>query len=352
MSYAHGILKPSTAASNTAASTYYGSVPQPGLKPVRGLGTIPQTHTGVQGAIARASARTGVDFSFLVDKANVESSMNPQATAKNSTATGLYQFIEKTWLQMVRDHGEKYGLKNYAECINENCQVNNPKMRQKILDLRKDPETAACMAAEYANQNAEILQQRVGNITDIGNTELYLAHFLGPGGATKFIEAMHDNPNARGTAIFPAEARTNRGVFYDADTGKSRTLAEIYNFFDSKFDSEPTNDVAAAMNSIEPGSTDKTANDSVAWVANPDCSDMTIALNHDIVEKLLASPPKPFGPPDEESDDQEIGFAPLQDVVTPAATRLTRATLPVAHQAALMVLAQGYAHEDATRYNS
>ena len=88
------------------------------------------------------------------------------------------------------------------------------------------------MAAEYAKENQNYLKQSVGG--DIGSTELYLAHFMGPGGAAKFLDAYRDNPNRNAASAFPTEARANKGVFFDKD-GSPRSLKEVYAFFDKKF---------------------------------------------------------------------------------------------------------------------
>ena len=47
-------------------------------------------------AIRDASKRSGVDFKFMLAKAQTESSFDPSAKARTSSASGLYQFIEST----------------------------------------------------------------------------------------------------------------------------------------------------------------------------------------------------------------------------------------------------------------
>lgn len=194
-----------------------------------------QIPRNVYNAIQKASTATGVNFSYMVEKAAVESSFDTNAKAKTSSATGLYQFIESTWLSMVNKHGDKYGLSEYADKISDNGKVASAADRREILALRKDPEIASYMAAELASGNQRYLQDHVGG--DIGSTEMYMAHFLGAGGASGFLNAMKKSPNMMGADLFPKEARSNRGVFYDQKTGTPRSLKEIYAFFDKKFDS-------------------------------------------------------------------------------------------------------------------
>lgn len=184
-------------------------------------------------AIKNASTRTGVNFAYLMEQAAAESNFNEKAQSRSSSAAGLYQFIEKTWLGMVKKHGDKYGLGDLAGQINDKGQVTDTATRQKILDLRKDPEKAALLAAEFAAENKNYLAQHVGG--DIGATELYFAHFMGASGASGFLNAMKENPLQTAADLFPKAARANYNVFYDRKTGQARSLAGVYEFFDKKF---------------------------------------------------------------------------------------------------------------------
>ncbi|HRJ12671.1 MAG TPA: transglycosylase SLT domain-containing protein, partial [Alphaproteobacteria bacterium] len=190
----------------------------------------PQT---VVAAIKYASDRTGVDFGFLLDKAKTESSFDPNAKAKTSSATGLYQFIEKTWLQMVRDHGANYGLDKYACAIDQNCRVTDPALKAEILNLRKDPTIATYMAAEFTKANEAQLDSQIKG--EVGKTELYLAHFMGAGAAGKFLKTFEKNPHAIAADFMPTEAAANKNIFYDR-SGRARSVGEIYNNFAKKFD--------------------------------------------------------------------------------------------------------------------
>jgi hypothetical protein len=191
----------------------------------------------VMNAIQSAANKTGVDFSYLLQKASQESGFDPSAKASTSSATGLFQFTKQTWLQMVKNSGAQYGLGGYASQItsdsNGHLSVKDPATRQAILDLRKDPQISAEMAGELDKQNATSLKQNVGG--KIGKTELYLAHFLGAGGASNFIEEMRSNPNATAATVLPDAAASNPSVFYNA-SGEPRTLGQIYQHFAQKFD--------------------------------------------------------------------------------------------------------------------
>lgn len=187
-------------------------------------------------AIRVAANQTGVDFSYLMQKASQESSFDPNAKASSSSATGLYQFTQQTWLQMVKNYGGKYNLGTYADHIsmdsNGVAHVSDPSWKQAILNLRKDPTASAEMAGELDVQNQIALKNNVGG--KIGGTELYLAHFLGAGGASDFLNEMHDDPKQVAADVLPDAAAANPSVFYAKD-GTPRTLQQIYQHFAQKF---------------------------------------------------------------------------------------------------------------------
>ncbi|WP_206366300.1 lytic transglycosylase domain-containing protein [Sphingomonas flavalba] len=196
------------------------------------------TGTGqVQSAIARASAKTGVDFSYLLGQAQVESSLRPDARARTSSATGLYQFIDQSWLAVVKRHGEEHGLGWAADAIQRGAggryYVADSRQRAAILDLRTNSEAASLMAAEHAADNKAVLEASLGRT--VGGTDLYMAHFLGVAGAGKFLSTMAHSPERSAAALFPAAASANRGIFYATD-GRARSLSEIYDRFAAKID--------------------------------------------------------------------------------------------------------------------
>lgn len=188
-------------------------------------------------AIKVASKESGVDFAYLVNKAAQESGFRTDVKAATSSATGLYQFTEQTWLQMVRENGAKHGLDALAAKITQRADgsltVKDRALRSQILELRKNPEMAAAMAAELAQDNKTYLQNNIGGT--IGNTELYLAHFLGAGGAADFLTAMRENPQAKAANLLPEAAAANRAVFYDAN-GRPKSVAAIYDHFALKME--------------------------------------------------------------------------------------------------------------------
>lgn len=190
----------------------------------------------VRVAIQQAAATTGMPFDYLVAQARQESGFKADARASGSSAAGLYQFIESTWLRMVHDHGDKYGLGDEVRAITateSGMRVADPAARARILALRDDPKLSAAMAAEYARGNHAQLAQALGR--EIGATDLYLAHFLGPNGATRFLSTLRAEPGRAAADLLPEAAKANRNVFFDAD-GRARSVHEIYTRFAAKFD--------------------------------------------------------------------------------------------------------------------
>jgi hypothetical protein len=216
--------------------------------------------SGVGSAIRQAALSTGMDFSYLLGQARIESGFNPNARARTSSATGLFQFVEQTWLATVKQHGAEHGLGWAAAAIekgpNGRYRIADPAARQAILDLRKDPTAAASMAAEFASDNRDYLERHLGRPAEA--VDLYLAHFLGAGGASKFLAAQAADPTAAAASVVPAAARANRAIFYNKD-GSARTLAEVRDRFAAKLGgsqapapaSQPSADWALRLASLD-----------------------------------------------------------------------------------------------------
>ena len=189
----------------------------------------------VQSAIAQAASRTGIDFGYLLGQAKLESGLNASARAGTSSASGLYQFVQQSWLAVVKQHGAEHGLGWAANSIqqlpNGRYTVGDAQTRQAILNLRNDPTAASLMAAEHAGDNKAALEGALGRAAT--GTDLYMAHFLGRGGATKFLKTLAADPRASGADLFPAAAAANRNVFYDSN-GQARSLGAIYQRFTDK----------------------------------------------------------------------------------------------------------------------
>lgn len=198
--------------------------------------TVPQ---GLAYAIESAGTKSDVDFDYLLQTAIRESSLNPKAKAPTSSATGLFQFIDSTWLEVMKQEGPRLGYQSYADAItvgpDGDYTVADKALRKDILKLREDPQVAADLAAAFTRSNGDYLTARFGRMPSPG--ELYIAHFLGANGAAKFFDAGLADPSQSAPALFPRQARANPTIFYDH--GKPRSIRQVYQVLVAKHDGTP-----------------------------------------------------------------------------------------------------------------
>ncbi|MBH0112149.1 lytic transglycosylase domain-containing protein [Novosphingobium sp. YJ-S2-02] len=171
-----------------------------------------------QAAIARASDATGVDFRYLLAQARIESSLDPSARAATSSAAGLYQFTDATWLETLARHAGSHGMDWVSRTI-AGGGLADPAMRASVMGLRYDAGASAQMAAELARDNRGELSAALGREPDAA--ELYLAHFLGAAGATKFLTALSQDPSQSAALVLPRAAAANRAIFYEGVQARS-----------------------------------------------------------------------------------------------------------------------------------
>src|SRR6266478_5329318 len=190
----------------------------------------------VAGAIKQAANSSGTSFQYLLATAKMESDFNPTAGASTSSARGLYQFIDQTWLATVKDAGGQIGYGQYADAITKTSSgdytVSDPAARQAIMKLRDDPSASSAMAAVLTQNNSFQLTGKIGRRPTDG--ELYMAHFMGVGGAAKLIANAEDNPQASGARLFPNAAAANHSIFYDRQ-GRARSVSEVYAELNSRY---------------------------------------------------------------------------------------------------------------------
>jgi len=183
----------------------------------------------VTGAIKQAANSTGASFHYLLATAKMESDFNPAAGASTSSAHGLYQFIEQTWLATVKEAGGQVGYGQYADAISKTSSgdyvVADPTARRDIMKLRDDPVASSAMAGVLTQSNSFQLTGKIGRRPTDG--ELYMAHFMGVGGAARLINSAADDPQASAPRMFPNAAAANRSIFYDRQ-GSARSVADVY----------------------------------------------------------------------------------------------------------------------------
>src|ERR1700712_2631816 len=178
---------------------------------------IDPSRARIAGAIRQAASTTGTSFEYLLATDKMESNFNPTAGASTSSARGLFQFIDQTWLGTVKEAGSQLGYGNYADAITKSSSgsysVRDPSARDAILKLRDDPAASSAMAGVLTQSNSFKLTGKIGRRPT--DSELYMAHFMGVGGAAKLISSAEDNPQASGAAMFPIAAAANRSIFFD-----------------------------------------------------------------------------------------------------------------------------------------
>jgi hypothetical protein len=206
-------------------------------------------------AVQQAAAATGASFDYLMRTAKRESGLNPGAKAQSSSATGLFQFIEQTWLGLVKREGPNLGLATEAQSIQQDRSgryvVSDAQARKQILDLRKDPALSSTLAGVFTQKNRETLKAQLSR--EPNPAELYMAHFLGAQGAAELISRVQSEPDQSAARAFPDAASANRSIFFDGK-GRSRTVREVYarlSTFHSGEEAAPMQ-VASANGAMQP----------------------------------------------------------------------------------------------------
>jgi hypothetical protein len=147
----------------------------------------------------------------------VESSGDPNAKNKRSSATGLGQFLDETWLDMIRAYRP---------------DLAKGRSQAEILELRRDAEVAREITGRFTQRNAEMMMKRGLPVTP---GTLYLAHFAGGAGAVAILSAMENADAALVMATADATGRTKREKIIKANPFLERfTIADLRSWADRK----------------------------------------------------------------------------------------------------------------------
>ena len=263
----------------------------------------------VAGAIRDAARSTGASFDYLLTAARIESNLNPAAQATTSSATGLYQFIDQTWLATLKSAGPAHGYGQYANAITQGpdgrYEVADPNMRAAIMRLRSDPAVSATMAGAFTQTNAAQLAGALGRQPSEG--ELYIAHFLGSEGAAKLIGAMKSQPDANAAQLFPQAAAANPGIFVDK-SGQPRSVSEVYTTLTGRFEVARATAFGPALRGVQ--------------AAMPDPAGVTQVYTAANTRPLAIPVPVPAAPPDTRPLFQSMFSDRGNRAVTQAVTNL------------------------------
>jgi len=237
----------------------------------------------VVGSIREASRVTGTGFDYLLKTAMRESSLDPNAKSRKSSATGLFQFIDQTWLATLKQSGASLGYGRYAGEIARTSSgryvVPNGAMRRAVMNLRYDPTANAVMAGAFTKTNAARLTRALGRAPSDG--ELYIAHVLGQSGAVKLISSAANAPKTDAAHLFPHAARANHSIFFTKG-GLARSSADVYRVLVAQHDGTAT----AAAVAAAPASSTPPATPAAAQSAT---TPTPVASPH-VVPALTASP--------------------------------------------------------------
>src|SRR5450631_2141967 len=258
----------------------------------------------ITGAVQQAAESSGISFEYLLTTAQIESNLNPGAQASTSSAKGLYQFIDQTWLGTLKNSGAANGYGRYADAISRSpdghYEVADPGMRAAIMQLRNDPSASAAMAGAFTRSNADQLQAAIGRPPTEG--ELYIAHFLGSDGASRLINAATAQPRANAAEMFPQAAAANRSIFYDG-AGHARSASDVYAKLTGRFDVARANwfapEAASNLASVAPPNltSSLTANLTSNLTSNLASKLASLASTFAAANKTVAAPSSPSPPP-------------------------------------------------------
>ncbi len=197
--------------------------------------------------LKQVSQQSGISLNYLMAQAVVESGATPDAHNRLSSATGLFQFTQATWLSVIKNHGAAHGLAEVAHHIQADGKggltISNPALYKHVMALRDDSALSTQMAAEFAKDNKVELEKSLGRPTT--DTDLFMAHFFGASGASKLLKAHAHDPSQSAAALFPKAASHNRSIFYTADH-KPRSVGAVYDRIASII-AKPTQNYAAIM---------------------------------------------------------------------------------------------------------
>lgn len=181
----------------------------------------------VDTAIRTASQITDVDYGLLNRIAEIESSKNARAANKNSTAKGLFQFIDSTWKDMIKKYGQKYNIPPDAK--------------------QENPLYSAIMGALYVKENLSYIKAKAGNTSIDDSTLAYIAHHYGREGAIKIALANQNTPNTPITAVVGAKAAAANAAEYRSPNGV-KTVSQYVAYLRNKI-SKGVSSSAAVMDS-------------------------------------------------------------------------------------------------------
>lgn len=174
--------------------------------------------------IAKAIVRAAEDADFPVDYlmaiAEKESSFDCDAESSASSAVGCFQYIEQSWLSVVKRHGAAFGLADVASKIVQKTtrrgapyfDIEDRALKAEVFDLRRDPYLSAALTASDLQEARRKIEAKLDIV--MGDQNLYLPHFVGENAAAQVLAAAAERPGTSAKRILPTAARYNRAMFH------------------------------------------------------------------------------------------------------------------------------------------
>lgn len=178
--------------------------------------------------VAREGVQSGMDPHYLVRLAKRESDFDPFATSPTSTAFGLFQFTENTWLCSLKDFGPGLGVQGSITIRRDRrgvCETSEPSERSRLLALRSDATLSTRIAAAFSLSNYRLLSMELGRRPSV--TELYMLHFFGQDVGLRFLRTYSLRPAVSAFSVAPAAASANANIFF-TETGQPRSVREVF----------------------------------------------------------------------------------------------------------------------------
>lgn len=201
-------------------------------------------------AIYYASQETGASFELLIIKAMLESDLGEHTIAPNSSARGIFQYIDSTWLALIKQHGEHIGYKPYADALEMDIVKNQFNVtedssfsRNDILKLRYNSRITALIKSYQILDEQKTLHNYKNNQT-VHITDHYIVHMMGLPLAKMFYKLQQSEsaiiPASLTNRMFEKAIASNKNFFYD-DDGNGLNAMQIY----SKFEQRSKNQIKA-----------------------------------------------------------------------------------------------------------
>ena len=188
----------------------------------------PEMPPVVAGAILSAAAASDIDPHLLAALAWRESRFDPNARNHFSSATGLLQFTNSTWLRAMQLFGARHHAAAYAEQIKKDASgtlaVADKRLQTAIMRLRSDPVLSTAIAADVICEQRNAMAIRLGR--EVGLADLYLLHVLGVGGSSRFLAALANHPTASSQSVASRKVLRQAGLL--ARDGHPMTVANTF----------------------------------------------------------------------------------------------------------------------------